>query len=60
MLKINKQNSVEVQEKQKTRGAGKPMYMHTTKYFSTFDLNIAVEFELTYRSNSFGKILPER
>lgn len=43
MLKIKKQNSMEVQEKQKTWGAGKPTYMHTTKYFSMFDLNIAVE-----------------
>lgn len=34
--------------------------MHTTEYFSMFDLNVAVEFEVTYRSNSFGKMRPEK
>lgn len=41
-------------------GRGKPTYMHTTEHFSMFDLNVAVEFKLTYRSNSFGKMRPEK
>lgn len=40
-------------------GREKPAYLHTTEYFSMFDLNVAVEFEQRYRSNSFGKMRPK-
>lgn len=41
-------------------GRGKPAYLHTTEYFSMFDLNVAVEFEQTYKSNSLGKMRPKK